>query len=56
MEGNILGTHKGIIRYTVGQRKGLGLALKEPMYVAKVDVKNNTVVLARDADYTLAPL
>ncbi len=50
MEGNILGTHKGIIRYTVGQRKGLGLALKEPMYVAKVDVKNNTVVLARDAD------
>ncbi len=31
--GNILGRHKGIIHYTVGQRKGLGLALPAPMYV-----------------------
>lgn len=50
LDGNVLGRHKGIIRYTVGQRKGLGLSLKEPMYVMKVDVANNTVVLARDAD------
>lgn len=50
MQGNILGKHKGIIRYTVGQRKGLGLSLKEPMYVAKIDVENNTVVLAKDAE------
>ena len=50
LQGNILGTHKGIIRYTVGQRKGLGLSLKEPMYVAKVDIANNTVVLARDCE------
>lgn len=48
--GNILGTHKGIIRYTIGQRKGLGLALKEPMYVSKIDVENNTVVLSRDCE------
>lgn len=48
LNGNVLGRHKGIIRYTVGQRKGLGLSLKEPMYVAKVDIENNTVVLARD--------
>lgn len=50
MQGNILGKHKGIIRYTVGQRKGLGLSLKEPMYVAKIDVENNTVILAKDAE------
>ena len=43
--GNILGTHKGIIRYTVGQRKGLGLSFSEPMYVTKVDKETNTVVL-----------
>lgn len=49
-EGNILGEHQGIIRYTIGQRKGLGLSLKEPMYVKNVDVDNNTVVLARDTE------
>ena len=37
LEGNVLGRHKGIIRYTIGQRKGLGLALKESMYVVAVD-------------------
>ncbi len=50
MEGNVLGRHKGIIRYTIGQRKGLGLSLKEPMYVYRVDVQNNTVILCRDED------
>lgn len=43
--GKVLGEHKGIIRYTVGQRKGLGLALPAPMYVCEKDVKNNRVVL-----------
>ncbi len=43
--GNILGTHKGIIKYTIGQRKGLGLALPAPMYVCKKDIENNRVVL-----------
>ena len=46
--GNILGRHKGIIRYTVGQRRGLGLALKEPMYVYDKNVENNTVLLCRE--------
>lgn len=50
VNGNILGVHKGIIRYTIGQRKGLGLALKEPMYVKKIDTKNNEVILARDCE------
>ena len=45
-DGNILGRHKGMIRYTVGQRKGLGLALPAPMYVYKKDVKNNRVILS----------
>lgn len=48
-DGNILGSHNGIIRYTVGQRKGLGLALNEPMYVRFIDAENNTVVLGRDS-------
>ena len=48
--GNILGRHKGIIRYTIGQRKGLGLSLKEPMYVMEINTTDNTVVLGRDAD------
>lgn len=45
--GNILGTHRGIIRYTIGQRKGLGLSFPQPMYVSHVDPFTNTVTLAR---------
>ncbi len=45
-EGNVLGKHKGIIRYTIGQRKGLGLALPAPMYVCKKDMENNKVILS----------
>lgn len=44
--GKVLGTHKGIIRYTVGQRKGLGLALPAPMYVKEKDVEKNRVILS----------
>lgn len=43
--GRVLGRHNGIIRYTVGQRKGLGLALPQPMYVCKKDAVQNRVVL-----------
>ena len=49
-DGNILGRHKGIINYTLGQRKGLGLALKKPMYVWKLDMDKNEVVLADNED------
>ena len=49
-DGNVLGQHKGIIRYTIGQRKGLGLALKEPMYVMAVNPIDNTVMLGSDSD------
>ena len=49
-QGNVLGRHKGIIKYTVGQRKGLGLSLKEPMYVLRLDMERNEVILARDEE------
>ena len=54
--GNILGRHKGIIRYTIGQRKGLGLALPCPMYVQKKDIENNRVVLCLNEELFSAEL
>ena len=44
--GHILGTHKGIIHYTVGQRKGLGLSLGYPAYVKKINAEDNEVVIS----------
>ena len=44
-EGHVLGRHKGIIHYTVGQRRGLGIAAKAPLYVAAIDTEKNTVTL-----------
>ena len=44
-DGEVLGRHKGMIRYTIGQRKGLGLSLKEPMYVCEKRMDTNEVVL-----------
>lgn len=49
-QGNILGTHEGIVKYTIGQRKGLGLALGEPMYVCAKSIEKNTVTLARNEE------
>lgn len=48
--GDILGTHKGIVHYTIGQRKGLGLSLKEPAYVCEKRTDTNEVVLGRNED------
>ncbi|MDO4487847.1 MAG: tRNA 2-thiouridine(34) synthase MnmA [Eubacteriales bacterium] len=48
--GNVLGTHEGTVRYTIGQRKGLGIAFGKPMYVKHIDVENNTVTLAEDSE------
>ena len=44
-EGNIVGQHKGIPYYTIGQRDGLGLALGRPVYVYKIDKETNTVYI-----------
>lgn len=46
-EGNVLGHHKGFPFYTIGQRKGLEIALGEPMYVTEIDAENNRVVLGK---------
>ena len=45
VNGNVLGEHQGIIRYTNGQRKGLGVAFGKPMYVADKNIDDNTVTL-----------
>ena len=44
-DGNVLGEHKGIIYYTIGQHKGLGLPTVAPMYVCAISPEDNTVVL-----------
>lgn len=45
LEGRVLGEHRGIALYTVGQRHGLGIASYEPLYVLSVDATNNTLVV-----------
>jgi len=49
-DGIILGEHQGLIHYTVGQRKGLGIALGQPAFVASKNVAENTVTLTTDAE------
>ncbi len=47
-DGSPIGTHKGIIRYTVGQHKKLGLSTKEPLYVVKIDPSTNAITLGTE--------
>ncbi|MBE6576604.1 MAG: tRNA 2-thiouridine(34) synthase MnmA [Ruminococcaceae bacterium] len=47
-DGNIIGEHSGIINYTIGQRKGLGVAFGVPMFVGEKNVTSNTVMLCTD--------
>lgn len=56
INGNVLGEHQGIIRYTNGQRKGLGVAFGKPMYVADKNVKDNTVTLCTNEELFSAEL
>lgn len=49
-QGKILGKHKGVIHYTIGQRKGLGIAFSEPLYVCKICPESGDVVLGRNED------
>lgn len=50
LEGNILGRHKGITNYTVGQRKGLNLSMGKPVFVAEIRPETNEVVIGDNAD------
>lgn len=49
-EGLVLGMHRGITGYTIGQRKGLGIAVGKPIYVTKIDAASNTVMVGEDQD------
>lgn len=45
LSGAEIGRHEGVVRYTVGQRKGLGLATGEPLYVVRIDAPNRTLIV-----------
>ena len=49
-QGHILGRHQGYANYTIGQRKGLGIALGQPAYVTHIDAERNEVTLGSNAD------
>lgn len=49
-QGNILGRHKGVIHYTIGQRKGLGISSTEPLYVCGICPKEGNVILGSNDD------
>ncbi|WP_297487763.1 tRNA 2-thiouridine(34) synthase MnmA [uncultured Cetobacterium sp.] len=50
LNGKVLGKHNGLAFYTIGQRKGLGISSANPLYVVKLDKKNNTVVVGDNDD------
>jgi tRNA-specific 2-thiouridylase len=50
VRGELIGHHAGLTRYTVGQRKGLGIAAPRPYYVVKIDVAKNTLVVGHDGE------
>jgi len=68
LDGTLLGRHGGTHRYTIGQRKGLGIAWSEPLYVVAIETENNRVIvaeqqhvfadglLATDPGWVIAPL
>ena len=47
LEGKQIGVHDGIINYTIGQRKGIKIASKNPLYVVNIDADNNTIVVGK---------
>ena len=49
-DGTILGRHNGLIHYTIGQRKGLGIAYKEPLYVLKLNTNTNEVIVGSEKE------
>ncbi|QGJ71310.1 tRNA-specific 2-thiouridylase MnmA [Planctomycetales bacterium 10988] len=56
VEGEVLGQHAGIERFTIGQRKGLGIAFGEPRYVVRIDADSKQVVLGRKDDLACTSL
>ena len=50
LKGNVLGKHDGLYKYTVGQRKGLGISSDKPLYVSDIDYVNNKVIVCNNED------
>ncbi len=48
--GKRLGNHRGLFRYTIGQRRGLGIAVEAPLYVVGLDVEANAVIVGSNQD------
>lgn len=51
-DGRIIGRHKGLIRYTVGQRKGLGVAYGERIFVSRINAEKNEIILSTEGSFT----
>jgi len=49
-KGNVVGEHKGIAFYTIGQRRRIGIAKGQPMYVVRIDAESNTIVIGQEED------
>ncbi|MCR5723722.1 MAG: tRNA 2-thiouridine(34) synthase MnmA [Treponema sp.] len=56
LDGHVLGRHRGIEHYTIGQRRGLGVSSTRPLYVHSIDAKKNLVVLADNDDLLVSAL
>ena len=50
VKGDVIGKHEGIINYTIGQRKGIRIASKDPFYVVDIDAKKNKVIVGKKED------
>lgn len=49
-EGKVIGEHRGIIFYTIGQRRGMGIAAGEPLYVIAIERENNSIIVGKEED------
>lgn len=56
MKGTIIGRHKGIHRYTIGQRRGLGIAAERPLYVVRIDAGRNVIIAGYREDLEVSSL
>jgi tRNA-specific 2-thiouridylase len=56
LQGELVGHHSGLVNYTVGQRKGLGIAAPKPYYVVKIDMQRNALIVGHDDEATVGGL
>jgi tRNA-specific 2-thiouridylase len=56
MDGKVIGRHQGACFFTIGQRKGLGIASAEPLYVVKIDISSNTITVGNRDDASFSSL